>query len=186
MIWTLLFAGLVIGSNNFAAAVAIGALGGKKYWLKIISVFGIFEFIVPLIGVWLGEQLSGYIGSLANILSALILAGLAAVSFYSAAQPPKIDQKILARITSIRGLILLELGLSLDNLIAGFGLGIGESELPPLLLAAIIAFFSVTYTFIGLTIGHKLAKNKKWQNYAQFGAGILLLILAVLVWFELL
>lgn len=183
MTWTLLFAGLVIGSNNFAASIAIGALGGKKYRFKIITVFAIFEFFIPLLGVWLGEQMSAYVGQAAGLVSVLILIGLATVSIYSATKPPRVDERILERITTIRGLVLLELGLSLDNLIAGFSLGLNGGNVSPLLLAATIVVFSAAYSFVGLSVGHRLAK--KWQNYAQFGAGILLLVLAALSWFDM-
>lgn len=181
MIWSLIVAGLIIGSNNFAAAIAIGALGGKKYRLRIVSVFAGIEFLAPLLGLWLGGEASGFLGDAANAISVAILVALSAMSFYAANKPPKEDKRILEEIASPKGLIMLELGLCIDNLIAGFGLGLNGSSLPPVALAAVIALFSATYTFIGLSIGSRL--SKRWENYSQFGAGILLLALALLVGF---
>lgn len=182
MISMLLFMGLVIGSNNLAAALAIGTLGENKRWWRIFLVFGMFEFLMPLLGVWIGLQTSSFVGGAATILSVVILLGLAAVSFYAATKPAQEDKALAIKITSWKGLILLELGLSLDNLIAGFGLGIRGAELSPLLTALTIALFSVAYTWLGLHIGNKVAS--KWQNYAELGAGLLLCLLAGMTWFD--
>lgn len=182
MVSTLLLMGLVIGSNNLAAALAIGSLGEKKRWWRILLVFGIFEFLMPLIGVWIGEKASTMVGEAASILSVIILLGLAGVSFYAASKPAKTDKNLAKKITSWKGLLVLEMGLGLDNLVAGFGLGIGNRELSPLLLALTIAAFSVFYTWFGLFTGNKVAT--KWQNYAELGAGVLLCALAGMSWFE--
>ena len=181
MIGKLLLIGAVIGSNNLAASLAIGTLGTNRFW-RIILVFGIFEFLMPLIGIWIGKQLSSTIGDIASVLSVLILLGLAATSFYAATKPPKTDKKLSDKITSLKGLVLLELGLSMDNLVAGFSLGVRPGEMSPLLLAITIAIFSMAYTFFGLKVGKKISVI--WQNRAQVFAGVLLTLLAALSWFE--
>lgn len=184
MISTLLFMGFVIGSNNLAAALAIGTLGEQGRRGRILLVFGIFEFLMPLVGVWLGEQASSVVGDAGAVLSVIILLGLAAVSFYAATKPAHEDKALARKITTWKGLIVLELGLSLDNLIAGFGLGIREGELSPFLLALTVALFSIGYTWLGLVVGNKVAT--KWQNYAEVGAGVLLCALAGLSWLDVL
>lgn len=181
MIWTLLIIGAVIGSNNLAASLTIGTLGSKRVW-RIIFIFGVFEFVMPLIGMWIGERFSSAIGEFGSILSVVVLLSLAGLSFYAATKPPRTDKKLADKLTTVKGLILLELGLSMDNLVAGFGIGVRPGELPPLILALVIAIFSITYTFFGLKFGNKLAV--KWQNKAEFFTGTLLTLLAMLSWFE--
>ncbi|MEX0719799.1 MAG: manganese efflux pump [Balneolaceae bacterium] len=183
MTWKLLFIGAVIGSNNLAAALAIGTLGTKRIW-RIIIVFGIFEFLMPLVGIWLGDSLSASIGEFATALSALILLGLSGVSFYAATKPPEVDKELAEKVTTILGLILLELALSMDNLVAGFGVGIGPATFSPVLLASTIAIFSVFYTILGLKFGKILSYH--WENRAQVFAGVMLALLAGMSWFEVL
>lgn len=178
----LLLIGAVIGSNNLAASLAIGTLGTDRFW-RIITIFGIFEFLMPLVGIWIGEQLSETVGGAASVISVAILLGLAAISFYAATKPPKTDKKLARRITTVQGLILLELGLSMDNLVAGFGLGVKAGALSPFILAAIIAIFSMVYSFAGLKLGRKISAY--WQNRAEVFAGVLLTLLAGLSWFEI-
>ena len=40
--------GIVIGSNNFAVALTLVALGLKGYCYRVMFVFGLFEFALPL------------------------------------------------------------------------------------------------------------------------------------------
>ncbi|MDX5347252.1 MAG: manganese efflux pump MntP family protein [Hymenobacteraceae bacterium] len=182
MLAKLLFLGLVIGTNNLAASLALGALGKIDRKWRIIVVFGIFEFLMPLAGIWLGKKATSLVGDAATVISVLILLGLAALSFYAAAKPAKEDKKLADRITTWKGLIALEFGLSLDNLAAGFSLGLHPEQLNPLLLATTIATFSIVYTWLGLKTGNKVQRH--WQNYAEVAAGLLLCLLAALTWFE--
>ncbi len=65
-------------------------------------------------------------------------------------------------------------GLSIDNLIVGFSLGLGSIE--PLALASTIALFSVAFTWIGLEMGARAQKS--YERFAKIAAGLLLLALA--------
>jgi putative Mn2+ efflux pump MntP len=103
------------------------------------------------------------------------------MAFYAAARPARTDKKLARRVTSWRGLVLLELGLSLDNLAASFSLGLRPGELPPLPLATAVAAFSLAYAWAGMWAGARLAA--RWQNYAEAGAGVLLCALAAMSWF---
>ncbi|MER2998734.1 manganese efflux pump [Pontibacter populi] len=175
--------GFVIGSNNLAAALTLGTLGQVERRWRIFLVFGVFEFLMPLLGVWAGEKASTVVGEVGSVLSVLVLLGLAVLAFYAAIKPAKTDRKLADKLTTWKDLVLLELGLSLDNLLAGFGIGLGHVNISPLLLAATIAAFSVLYTWLGLNVGRKV--TVKWQNFAQTGAGVLLCLLAALSWFGL-
>ena len=177
----LLVLGLVIGSNNLAAALALGALGQSSKKWRIISTFGLFEFVIPLIGLWIGQQLSHVVSTYAEPLAITILAGLGFWILISALRSTSVDQHLADRLTSWRGLFLLAAGLSFDNLIVGFGLGLREAE--PLKLASCIAAFSVVFTWLGLKLGREARRN--WETIAQIGAGSLLIGIAILSWLGL-
>lgn len=182
MIGKLLLIGAVIGSNNLAAALAIGTLGSRHFW-RVIIIFGFFEFLMPLTGIWIGVQLSSVLGEITSVVSVFILLVLAGLSFFAATKPPKTNKQIADKVTTLHNLIILELGLSMDNLVAGFSIGIRSGALSPLLLSLTIAAFSVAYTFTGLKLGRKISLI--WQNRAQVFAGILLTFLAGFSWFDI-
>lgn len=71
-----LFMGLVIGSNNLAAALAMGILGNQERWWRILVVFGAFEFLMPLVGDKVACRRQNYAEAEAGILLCL-LAGYA-------------------------------------------------------------------------------------------------------------
>lgn len=172
--------GIVIASNNFSFSLGLGALGVNKYHWRIVLVFTVVEFIVPLLGLILGRFISSLIGDYASTFGSLILTLLGLYTLISAFKAKDVSEKVKMKIVSVKGITLVALGLSLDNLIVGFGLGLGEVH--PLALSLMIAAFSFLFTLIGLKIGKYLKKH--WSNYVEVFAGILLILLGIMNYFE--
>jgi putative Mn2+ efflux pump MntP len=66
-----------------------------------------------------------------------------------------------------------------DNLVAGFGLGLGGVN--PLALATTIMCFSVVFAWIGLQVGHRVKQD--YEKAGNTAAGLLLIMLAGAVLF---
>lgn len=170
--------GAVIGANNLATALALGALGQDKRRWRILSMFAVFEFSVPLLGLWLGQLASEYIAAQAGWLGPLMLAGLGVWTLFEATRRTS-EQASLARwLTSWRGLVVLSATLSLDNLVVGFSLGLGG--VGPLLMATIIMVFSVAFSWAGLEIGAR--SRRSYETPTELFSGLLLLGLAWADW----
>lgn len=169
----LILLGIVIASNNLSFSFGLGALGTREYHLRIILIFTIVEFTVPLIGIYIGTFLSSFITEYAQITANIILIGLGIYTIFMSFRKKKEKEESLERLTSLKGLILVAIGLSLDNLLVGFSLGLKNAE--PLTLAVFIGFFSMLFTFIGLKTG-KYFKSI-FGKYVQIFAGIVLIIL---------
>ena len=85
------------------------------------------------------------------------------------------------------GVVLLELALCVDNLIVGFALGLNLEKLSfrgfePFLIAATIAVFAMGYTWLGMRIGDEARRYR--EQYAKFGSGLLLFVLAAATWLD--
>jgi len=80
-------------------------------------------------------------------------------------------EKLSRRVGSWGGLAVLAAGLSADNLVLGFGLGM--RGLDPLLLALTITLFSVSFANVGITLGR--AGHQHHARRSEIGAGLLLL-----------
>ena len=171
----LIILGIIIGSNNFAVALALGALGQAEYRYRVMLVFGVFEFMVPLAGIMLGTAVTESIGWQTNIVGAAILFGLGLVTVIGGIRNPRNDELLARRIVQWDGLIVLAAGLSLDNLIVGFSLGLGKVQ--PFLLAAAISFFSVIFTWLGMQFGRE--SRRRWERTAKITSGVLLMLLGV-------
>ncbi len=170
MIASLLVLGLVIGSNNFAVALALGAHGQRHRRGRVAPVFGAFEFAVPLIGIWLGAAVAGRIGAIAGLIGAALIVALGAWNIVSGIRSQEYSDALAARMTSWHGLILLAATLSFDNLLVGFSLGLGNAN--PLLVATTIAVFAVAFTLLGLEIGN--VSRRHWERRAKIVSGVLL------------
>jgi putative Mn2+ efflux pump MntP len=169
--------GVVVGLNNFAVALMLGALGQAPRRWRIAGVFGVFEFTVPLIGLLIGSAVAGYLAGAGRFIGAGLLVLLGLLAMRSANREGREGERLARRVTTRRGLVALALGLTLDNLVVGFALGLGDTE--PLLLAATIAAFAVTFTLIGLELGRQGRKER--ENLAQRVSGLLLVVLGLAV-----
>jgi putative Mn2+ efflux pump MntP len=89
--------GIVIGSNNLAASLALSALGQAVRRWRIVAVFGAFEFLVPLVGVWLGRSAAGLVAERAGWFGPLLLALLGAWAVAGAVRRDWDDETALAR-----------------------------------------------------------------------------------------
>ena len=179
----LLILGAVIGSNNLAVALSLGALGQKQRIWRIVVIFGLFEFSVPLAGIWLGRKAVQWLTDVAHWLSPALLIGLGIWIGLVALFRNCRDQKFSARnITHWGGLLLLAAGLSLDNLIVGFSLGL--RDVSALQIATVIAAFSMVFTWAGVQLGHE--SRRHWETPTELVAGLLLIALGLasgLGWF---
>ncbi|HMB12931.1 MAG TPA: manganese efflux pump [Roseovarius sp.] len=175
MILTLLAFGVVIALNNMALALTMGALGGRKHRLRILTVFAVFEFSLPLIGVWLGQSLARAVAADLGWLGPVILAALGGMTLLSLRSGPRERAQLVQAMTSWRGLVALSAGLSMDNLVVGFGLGLGGVS--PLALAGTIMVCSVSFAALGLHLGHRVSRD--FERPAVAISGVALIALAI-------
>ncbi|MDX1580471.1 MAG: manganese efflux pump, partial [Alphaproteobacteria bacterium] len=155
--------------------LALGAVGARSRRWRILIAFGVFEFFVPLAGLWLGREVSELIADAADWTGPMLLAGLGCWALLKAREGSLGENLNVEAITSWKGLLALASGLSIDNLIVGFSIGLGR--LDPLALATTIALFSIVFTQIGLEIGQRAKGNH--EVAARMVAGLLLIALAV-------
>lgn len=176
-ILALILVGVSVGLGNFAASVAIGLSGvNQRVRAKVALVFGVFETAMPIVGLLIGKQLSGFLGGKANIIGGglLILTGLYEIL---SSKFKKEEKKIEELSRNWNKLILSGLALSIDNLIIGFSLGARKD--PLIVSAAILGLTSVAMAMLGLEVGNKL--SSKVENYAEALSGILLILVGVAV-----
>jgi putative Mn2+ efflux pump MntP len=176
----LLAIGTVVGLNNFAVALMLGALGQRRRRWRIAGVFAIFEFTVPLIGLLAGAALAGTVSESGRYVGAGMLVALGAMAVRSATRPAR-DRgerdRVARQVTTWGGLVGLAAGLTVDNLLVGFSLGLGDVE--PLLLAGTIAFFATAFTLAGLEIGAR--GRRDFELAARVGSGLLLVALGLAI-----
>ena len=73
---TLLVVGEAIGANNLAVSLTLGSLDQARRKWMIIPVFVVFEFSIPLVGLWLGRRWAFHFTDLTAWLPVALIAGL--------------------------------------------------------------------------------------------------------------
>lgn len=176
----LLLAGLSVGLSNFAASIAIG-LGGasKSMRIKLALVFGLFETGMPIVGLVLGQQIAGKLGSHASELGGglLILTGL--YMTFEALKNVKDKEVKSAESGGFIKLLLTGLALSIDNLIVGFGLGAHHQNVAEAALT--IGIVSIILALLGLEIGDRA--SSKLEESSEIASGAILILVGAAIAF---
>src|SRR5437764_14454997 len=142
----LLILASVLSLDNFRVSIALGVF--QFSWrsvLRIAVVFGLWDGVSPLVGVLIGHYLGQAIGPAADTLGPIVLAvyGLYLVvrSLKTQASEEPDDRWVLFG---------MPLSLSLDNIVAGTGLGL--LCFPPVLSAAVFGSIPSLMPFVGLQL----------------------------------
>ncbi len=143
----LLALGFVLSLDNFRVAVALGAL--RFSWRRAMQVavtFGFWDGVTPLAGLLLGHYFGRTMGVVADYLGPTVLGvyGLyLIVHALRTEEPEEVDDRW--------ALFGIPLSLSIDNLIAGAGLGL--LRFPPVFSAATFGSITALMAFVGLCLG---------------------------------
>ena len=150
----LLVVAVALGLNNFGAAIAIGVGGvDRRTELKVATVFGLCDVVMPAAGMLIGTGLAGPLGSAARWAGAGILFATAVWGLIEALRGGDDDG---GGPQAWHGWRLLVSGaaLSLDDLAVGLALGTVRYSI--VLAVALFGLMSFVMSIIGLKLGRKL------------------------------
>jgi len=165
-----------LGVDAFSVAIGIGAVNTKKSLsplLRLAFAFGLFQFVMPLIG-WLAgltvvNIISGFDHWIAFGLLGYVGGKMIKEGFEDADEEEKTDQT--------RGwpLLLLSIATSIDALAVGFSFSILKFPIFfPAVIIGIVCFFM---TVIGMIFGKVLAKI--FGRKVEIFGGIVLIAIGV-------
>jgi len=165
--------------DTFVLGTALGAAGiPKSDRLRTSLTLTAFEAGMPLIGFLAGAAIGAAVGGWANYLAAGVLAVIGVVMLRPGDREED-DEKKLRLLETARGwsVLVLGVGISVDELAVGFGVGL--LRLPLFLLIGLIAVQAFIAAQLGMRLGSRLAENAR--EAAGRIAGVLLLGAALLV-----
>lgn len=146
-----------LGIDAFSVAIGIGAANNKKSWgpvLRLATAFGLFQFVMPIIGWLAGLTVVEIIGSfdhwIAFGLLALVGGKMIREGFEKESAEEREDQ------TQGWPLLMLSVATSIDALAVGFGFSVLKN--PILLPAVMIGIVCFLMTVTGMIFGKVLAK----------------------------
>lgn len=174
MIVNLLAIGFVLSLDNFRTSIALGTLRpGWRRAAQISLVFGFWDFVAPLMGIWVGRYFSAVIGPIAHFVGPIVLGVYGLYILVRALLRPAPKDMDDPWVT----LFGLPVSLSLDNVLGGASLGLlGFS---PWFAALLFGSITALMSFAGLQIGR--VGSRLIRIRADLLSGVALTAMAVVL-----
>jgi manganese efflux pump family protein len=178
MVLNLIALGFVLSLDNFRTAIILGPLRFPwRHALKIAVVFGFFDGVAPLVGILVGHDVSQEIGDgIADRAGATAL-GLYGLYLIVRALRTATQEQLEAE--HRWSIFSLPVPLSLDNVIAGTGLGL--LGLSPLVPATLFGAITILMTFVGLQLGRAVSRFISIRPRWDAVVGVALIIEALVL-----
>jgi len=151
MIWEVLVLGFVLSLDNFRVSIALGTVPfSMKRAVQVALTFGLWDAIMPLVGLLIGNQIGEAVVDVADLVGAAALGAYGLYLVVSALRNPEPDE-----LDHPWALFGIPLTLSLDNLFAGASLGI--LGLSPWFSAGVFGVITAVMSLVGLRLGRAAA-----------------------------
>lgn len=165
---SLLILGFVLSLDNCRLSIALGAF--QISWrraLRIAVVFGFWDGFSPLVGGLIGRYFGQEIGPVANTLGPIVLAVYGLYLVVRSLQSEELED-----LDERMALFGIPLFLSLDNLLAGAGLGMLGSA--PVFTAAVFGTITALMSLAGLRLGGIASRFIPLRSDLLSGMGLLI------------
>jgi putative Mn2+ efflux pump MntP len=172
--------GLSVGlaMDAFAVAIAAGLTVSDvtpRHVFRLGFHFGLFQFMMPILGWLAGGQLAAYISGYDHWLAFALLGYVGGKMLWEAFSHKDAE----SRTDPTRGLQLLTLSVatSIDALAVGLSLALlGVSIWLP---SVVIGVVTATLTAIGVTFGSRI--GSRWGRWAEVAGGLVLIFIGARV-----
>jgi manganese efflux pump family protein len=178
MIVELLILGLVLSLDNFRASIALGTVPLTfRRTVQVALMFGLWDGVMPLVGLLLGAYVSEATGTIAEYVGAIVMGGYGVYLLISALRHPEPDE-----LDHPWALFGIPFSLSLDNLLAGASLGL--LGFPPWISAAVFAVTTALMSFMGLRLGRAAARIIRIRSDLLSGATLIIAAIVLPIAFD--
>lgn len=160
-----------LSMDAFSLSLAYGTLNMSKKEINLLSVIvGIYHFIMPLIGMYIGTKIIKLIPVNPNVIVFLVLLF---IGIEMIIESFKNDHKI--SIMKFSELLIFGLAVSIDSFSVGIGLHAIYDN--PYIAAFIFSLSSFLFTYLGLILGKKI--NEMIGKISTFIGGAILIIIGI-------
>jgi manganese efflux pump family protein len=140
--------------------------------VRIGVAFGLFEGLMPIVGIYIGRALATVIGGYGRYGGAGLLVLTGVYTIWQARRTRRAEERGKG-VLSTRELYVIAFALSIDNLVVGFALGVLAVPVP--LSAVVIAAVSIALSLLGLELGRRAGERlEEWSE--EIGGAVLILV----------
>lgn len=167
--------GFALSWDNFRSSVALGTVPfSARRAVQIALIFGFWDAVAPLVGGLLGRYFGEAVGPVAEYVGPAVLGAYGLYLLIGAIRKPEEPDEVDHPWVTLFG---LPLALSVDNLIAGTGLGL--LGISPVVPAIGFGLVTAVMSFAGLWVGR--AAVRVIPVRADLLSGVSLLAAAVVL-----
>lgn len=172
---------VALGIDAFSVAVGAGAFlvkTNKRQKFRLSFHFGLFQFIMPLIGWFLGASVYKFVKDYDHWVVLTLLSIIGFKMIYDSVK--QTQDTIKADVTKGWSLIILSIATSIDALAVGFSYALIKQAI--ILPSIIIGIIAAAMTLTGIYIGEKF--SAKYERQATFIGGLVLIAIGIRVVLE--
>lgn len=174
--FTTLIIGISLSMDAFSLALIYGTQSISKRNKIILSIIvGIYHFVMPLLGVFLGNVILKYLVINLSIVVSIIFLFIGIEMIISSMKDDSHDF-----VVSIFGFLIFGLSVSIDSFTTGIGLNVINNNY--LEVSSIFCIVSGSFTYLGLILGNKLCSI--FGKLSTIIGGVILIILGIIYFFR--
>ncbi len=174
--FTTLIIGISLSMDAFSLALIYGTQSISKRNKIILSIIvGIYHFVMPLLGVFLGNIILKYLVINLSIVVSIIFLFIGIEMIVSSIKDDSHDF-----VVSIFGFLIFGLSVSIDSFTTGIGLNVINNNY--LEVSSIFCIVSGSFTYLGLILGNKLGSI--FGKLSTIIGGVILIILGIIYFFR--
>jgi putative Mn2+ efflux pump MntP len=177
----ILFIAVGLSLDAFAVAVSIGASGAaptRRDAVRLSFHFGLFQFLMPVLGWYLGVRVAPYIEAYDHWIAFGLLGFVGGHMVLASLFPERTNT--VQNPTRGRTLVVLSFATSIDALAIGLSLALLNVDVlyPSMVIGMVTFLFSMS----GMIFGSKL--NKQFGQRMVLVGGVVLICIGLRVLFE--
>jgi putative Mn2+ efflux pump MntP len=177
-----------LGMDAMSVCAAVGVRWhGPRQKFRLAWHMGLFQFLMPIAGWFVGQEVAGSLRGVARYLAAALVFGVGAKMLYEAvrSRPGAVAERVEHSAEAHRpacgdptrgwSLLVLSVATSLDALVVGFSLGLRGSEIwhVSVIIGIVAAAMSLAGVILGQYVGRAIGRG------AEFAGALVLMGLGV-------
>jgi putative Mn2+ efflux pump MntP len=174
---TILGLALGLAMDAFAVSIAVGSRLNRlaaRPLFRLSFHFGLFQFMMPIIGWFVGSQIARYIQHYDHWLAFLLLAYIGGKMIWESLKHDE-NRESLTDPTRKWSLIMLSVATSIDALVVGFSMALLDVAI--LFPSVIIGIVAAAMTAVGMVFGSKL--GARFGKKMELVGGLILIAIGV-------
>ncbi|MBD3920744.1 manganese efflux pump [Paenibacillus sp. PR3] len=173
---TLLIMAIALGMDAFSLGVGIGMRGIRLRRIALLStIIALFHMLMPLLGMFAGQYVSGLLGDVATHAAGVLLLLLGGHMVYNSFRGGGDDAKAVNH-SSLWGMLLFAFSVSIDSFSVGVSLGMFALDV--MLTVLMFGLAGGVMSVLGLMIGRSAGRSL--GGYGEACGGVILLTFGLL------